>query len=84
MGGCNPLNPSPRSASEEGLKAGGSLEKSQITRTWQTLLLRRYNKSPAQHRLDWQLPEDAGDSVSDKAEKVEEPEATDVVAGDLV
>ena len=55
-----------------------------MTRTWQTLLLRRYNKSPAQYWLDWQLPEDAEDSVSDKAEKVEEPEATDVVAGDLV
>jgi len=30
------------------------------------------------------LPEDVGDSVSDKAEEVEEPEAANVVAGDLV
>ena len=34
--------------------------------------------------LHWQLPEDAGDSISDKAEEAEEPEAAEVVTGDLV
>ena len=34
--------------------------------------------------LDWQLPEDVGDSISVKAEEVEEPEAAEVVTRDLV
>ena len=37
-----------------------------------------------QYWLDWGLPEDPRGSVSDKAEEVEEPEAAEVVTGDLV
>ena len=36
-----------------------------------------------QYWLDWGLPEDPKGSVSDKAEQVEEPEAAEVVTGDL-
>ena len=37
-----------------------------------------------QYWLDLGLPEDARGSVSDKAEEVEEPEAAEVVARDMV
>ena len=37
-----------------------------------------------QYWLDWGLPKDARGSVSDQAEEVEEPEAAEVVARDLV
>ena len=37
-----------------------------------------------QYWLDRGLPKDARSSVSDKAEEIEEPEAAEVVTGDLV